>query len=77
MCLAVPMQVVRIDGSIARCAAMGVERDASLLLLQGEPVAVDDFVLVHLGYALNKVEAEDARLALALFDEVLAAEAAG
>lgn len=77
MCLAVPMQITRIDGYEARCAAKGVERDVSLFMLGEEPVAVGDFVLVHLGYAVQKVEAEQARETWDLFDEILAGELAG
>lgn len=77
MCLAVPMQITRIDGYEARCAARGVERDVSLFMLGEEPVAVGDFVLVHLGYAVQRVEAEQARETWDLFDEILAGELAG
>lgn len=38
MCLAIPMQITRIDGFEARCAIRGVERDVSLFMLQGEDV---------------------------------------
>jgi hydrogenase expression/formation protein HypC len=72
MCLAVPMRVVDVDGFGARCEARGVERRVSLLLL-GEGVAPGDFVTVHLGQALQKIDAEEARLAWALVDEMLSA----
>jgi hydrogenase expression/formation protein HypC len=77
MCLAVPMQIVQINGHDARCAARGVERDVSLYMLQLEPPAVGDWVLVHVGYALQQVSAQQARETWALFDEMLAGEAAG
>ncbi len=76
MCLAVPMQITRIDGFDARCSARGAERDISLFMLQGEPLAAGDFVLVHAGYAIQKIGAEQARQSWELFDEILAAEAA-
>src|SRR5512134_3070404 len=60
MCLAVPMRVDEISGFLARCSAKGVERDVSLFLIQDEPVEVGDHVLVHVGYAIQKVSAEDA-----------------
>ncbi len=72
MCLAVPMQITRIDGFEARCAARGVERDISLFLLQGDALAEGDFVLVHAGYAIQKIGAEQARESWELFDEILA-----
>ena len=71
MCLAIPMQLKQIDGLQARCEAKGVERDVSLLMLQDEPLALGDFVLVHVGYALQRVSAEEARSTWELLDEVL------
>lgn len=75
MCLGIPMEIVAIDGFIARCGAKGVERDVSLFLLQGEPVAIGDWVMVHVGYALQKMTPQEARSTWELFDEMLAAEA--
>ena len=72
MCLAVPMKVTAVDGYLCTCEAKGIEREASLFMLQGEDVAVGDYVLVHVGYAIQKVSAEEAAEAWVLFDEVLA-----
>ncbi len=74
MCLAIPMQVVEVEGFTARCVARGVERRVSLLLLQHEDVAPGDFVAVHLGHATQRLPEADARLAWALYDELLAAD---
>lgn len=71
MCLAVPMMIESIDGFQCVCTARGVEREVSLFLLQGEPVAPGDHVLVHVGYAIQKVSSEDAASAWELFDEIL------
>ncbi|MGD2062414.1 MAG: HypC/HybG/HupF family hydrogenase formation chaperone [Nitrospirota bacterium] len=71
MCLAIPMQVVAVDGFTARCAAKGVERDVSLFLMQEDPVAVGDYVMVHVGYAIQKVAEADALYSWELFDEIL------
>jgi hydrogenase expression/formation protein HypC len=68
------MQVIAVDGYLARCSAQGIERDVSLFLLQDEPIATGDFVMVHVGYAIQKMTAQQARSAWELFDEVLAAE---
>lgn len=76
MCLGIPMQVIAVDGYLARCSAQGVERDVSLFLLQDEPIATGDFVMVHVGYAIQKMTPQDARSAWELFDQVLAAEGA-
>lgn len=74
MCLGIPMEIVAIDGYLARCRAKGVEREVSLFLLQDEPIATGDFVMVHVGYALQKMTPQQARSAWELYDEMLAAE---
>ncbi|MEI7866924.1 MAG: HypC/HybG/HupF family hydrogenase formation chaperone [Candidatus Methylumidiphilus sp.] len=71
MCLAVPMQITHIDGFDARCSARGVERDVSLFLLQGEPVNIGDYVLIHVGYAIQTLSAEQAQSTWELFDQIL------
>jgi hydrogenase expression/formation protein HypC len=69
------MQIESINGFQCRCAARGIEREVSLFLLQGETIAPGDHVLVHVGYAIQKVSAEEAADSWELFDEVLAADA--
>ena len=76
MCLGIAMQVVSIEGSIARCSARGIERDVSLFLLQDQPVSAGDCVLVHVGYAIQKITAEETRSAWELYDRMLSAEGA-
>jgi len=73
MCLAIPMQIIEIDGYVARCEAKGVRREVSLFMLQDEELAIDDFVMVHVGYAIQKVTEKDARSSWELFDEILVA----
>lgn len=75
MCLAIPMQVSRIEGLDALCTARDVERRVSLFLMQGEPVEPGDFVSVQSGYATRKISAEEARAAWELFDQILAGDA--
>ncbi|MGA7801639.1 MAG: HypC/HybG/HupF family hydrogenase formation chaperone [Gammaproteobacteria bacterium] len=72
MCLAIPMQVNAVDGFIAHCEAKGVQRDVSLFLLQDQTVAQGDFVMVHVGYAIQKLTAQEARSAWELYDQMLA-----
>ena len=74
MCLGIPMQVVAVDGYTARCEAKGVEREVSLFMLQDEPVAPGDYVMIHVGYAIQKMTEEEARSAWEIYDEMLAAE---
>ena len=72
MCLGIPMQVVAIDGYNARCEAKGVMREVSLFMLQDEAIAVGDHVMVHVGYALQKMTGQEARSSWELLDELLA-----
>ena len=75
MCLGIPMQIKTIDGFSARCEAKGIERDVSLFMLQHEPLEAGDFVVVHVGYAIQKVTAEEAETAWQIYDEMLTPEA--
>jgi hydrogenase expression/formation protein HypC len=63
-----------MDGLGAICMAKGVERAVSLFMLQVEPLplAPGDHVLVHVGYAIQKVSAAEADETWGLLDEVLA-----
>ena len=72
MCLAVPMRITAIDGYQCTCEAKGIEREVSLFMLQHEMPEVGDHVLVHVGYAIQKVSAEEAADSWAVFDQVLA-----
>jgi hydrogenase expression/formation protein HypC len=75
MCLGIPMQIREIEGFVARCEAKGVERDVSLFMMQDEALGVGDYVVVHVGYAIQKITPQDARTAWELFDQMLAGEA--
>jgi hydrogenase expression/formation protein HypC len=74
MCLGIPMQIRSVDGLLAQCEAKGVTREANLLMLEHEDLRVGDFVVVHLGYAVDKVTAEEAAAAWEIYDQMLAAE---
>lgn len=73
MCLAIPMRVVAIEGHVARCEAKGIERDVSLFLLQGARVDCGDFVMVHVGYAIQKIHPQAARSAWETYDAMVQA----
>lgn len=70
MCLALPARVVALNKTTdTAIVAIGeVKKEVSLSLV--EDVAVDDFVLVHVGYALNKINQQEAEETLRLFAEV-------
>ena len=74
MCLGIPMQIKTIDGFLAPCEAKGVERDVNLFMLNDDDIAVGDFVMVHIGYALQKMSEQEARSAWEIYDEMLALE---
>lgn len=76
MCLAVPMQITTIDGFNAHCAAKGVERDVSLFLLQDEDIKAGDFLLIHVGYAIQKISEAEALSTWELLDQMLAEDEA-
>jgi hydrogenase expression/formation protein HypC len=67
------MQIQSIEGFTARCNARGVTRDVSLFMLQDEGVAVNDFVVVHVGYAIQKITPQEAQSAWELYDQMLEA----
>ena len=71
MCLGIPMQIKQIDGYTARCEAKGVERDVSLFMMQDEVLQEDDYVVVHVGYAIQKISPQEARTAWELYDQML------
>jgi hydrogenase expression/formation protein HypC len=72
MCLAIPMQIKCMSGFTAVCEASGIEREVNLFLLQGEPLAPGDHVLVHVGYAIQKLTSEEASSAWELLGEIAA-----
>jgi len=74
MCLGIPMQIKSIDGFMARCEAKGVERDVSLFMMQDDELKVDDFIVVHVGYAIQRISQDEARTAWELYDQMIEAE---
>ena len=74
MCLGIPMKIIEIDAHLARCEARGIERQVNLFMLQDESIQAGDFVMVHVGYAIQKMSPQAAHSAWELYDEVLALE---
>lgn len=69
MCLAIPARVVALrDPDLALVELAGVRKEISLALVDG--VAVGDYVIVHVGYALNKLDPDEAAKTLQLFAEI-------
>ena len=72
MCLGVPMLVEKIDGSTATVELKGVRRSVSISLVEGE-IRPGDYVLVHVGYAIARVDLEDAQETLSLIEQISSA----
>ena len=69
MCLEVPSQITSLDDNgMAQVSVMGVTRPCSVRLVPGAKVG--DFVLVHAGFAIQRIEEQDARETLALLEEM-------
>jgi hydrogenase expression/formation protein HypC len=68
MCLGIPGQVVElldVHEHLARVDVSGVTRTVNIGLLEDEHITVGDWVLIHVGFAMSKIDEEEARLALA------------
>ena len=74
MCLVVPSKVISIDKETneATLDTLGVSREASLDLMSGE-VKVGDYVLLHIGYVMGKIDEEQAKLSLETYEEIIKA----
>jgi len=69
MCLAIPVRIeALIDDETAVADIGGVRKEINIALV--ENVAVGDYVILHVGYALNKLDPEEAARTLALFGEL-------
>jgi hydrogenase expression/formation protein HypC len=73
MCLGIPGQVIEIldrDAGLAKVDISGVRRDVSIALVdeQAAPLEVGEWVLIHVGFALARIDEEDARETLALLE---------
>jgi hydrogenase expression/formation protein HypC len=75
MCLSIPSRVTKIDkeSNMATVDTMGVSREASLDLIEEDSVKIGDYVLLHIGFVMNKIDQEDAMLSLQTYQEILAA----
>jgi len=77
MCLSIPSKVVEIDeDNMATVETMGVRRKVTLDLID-EKVEVGDFVLIHVGFAMNKISKEEAQQSIDTYNEIVAAMNSG
>ncbi|NLC70912.1 MAG: HypC/HybG/HupF family hydrogenase formation chaperone [Desulfuromonadaceae bacterium] len=68
MCLAVPMRIIVLEGDSALCEIDNVQRRASVTMIENPQVG--DYVLVHAGYAIEKLNEKEAEETLRLFREM-------
>ncbi|UOR62667.1 HypC/HybG/HupF family hydrogenase formation chaperone [Helicobacter pylori] len=71
MCLAIPSKVIAINNNVALLETLGVQREASLDLMS-ESVKVGDYVLLHIGYVMSKIDEKEALESIALYQEMIA-----
>jgi len=72
MCLAIPTKILSIQGDNATIELGGMRRDVSLMLLEG--ASVGEWVIVHAGFAIEKLSEEDAQQTLALIRDIMEAD---
>jgi hydrogenase expression/formation protein HypC len=68
MCLAVPLKIISVEGKMGIGELGGVKKKISLMLL--DEVKVGDYVLLHAGFAINKLETKEAEELLQLLREI-------
>lgn len=73
MCLSIPSKVVKIDTELnmATVDTMGVKRDAALDLMAEGDVKIGDYVLLHIGFVMNKIDEEDALASIETYKELI------
>lgn len=64
------MKILSIANSIARCQHKGIERDVDVFLIADQSPEPGEFVLVHVGYAIQKIEKEEAETRWQLIDQM-------
>jgi len=73
MCLSIPSKVTKIDKetNMATVDTMGVSREAALDLMEEGDVKIGDYVLLHIGFVMNKIDEEDAMASLDTYKEII------
>ena len=64
------MKIIAINGNNALCERSDIQRNVNTYLLQDQKLQRGDFVMVHVGYAIQKIEYEDAMLRWQLFEQM-------
>ena len=74
MCVAIPSKIISKNGLLAIIEVYGARREVNLMLLP-EEAEIGDYVLVHVGYAIQKISPQEARSTWEVYDQMLTAEA--
>ncbi len=73
MCLAIPGKIVEIvdqENRIAKVEVGGVKRNVNIGMLEEDEVRVGDYVLIHVGFAMSKVDEQEAEETLRVLKEI-------
>jgi hydrogenase expression/formation protein HypC len=76
MCLAIPMRVISIDGDTIVAEIDGVRREASLMII-GDEIRVGDYVVVHAGFVISRLDEKEAHITLELMKEMKSEDEGG
>jgi len=68
MCLAIPMKLIKIEGDKGEVELSGVKKEVSLTLLK--KVEIGDYLIIHAGFAIEKLNEEEAKKTLAIWEEI-------
>ena len=73
MCLSIPSKVVKISDDNTMCTVdtMGVQRNANLMMMSDGDVSVGDYVLLHIGFVMNKIDDKEALVSINTYKEIL------
>ncbi|RLA59814.1 MAG: HypC/HybG/HupF family hydrogenase formation chaperone [Epsilonproteobacteria bacterium] len=73
MCLSIPSKVVKLSDDKTMCTVdtLGVQRDANLMMMEDDDVQLGDYVLLHIGFVMNKIDEKEALASIETYREIL------
>ncbi len=73
MCLSIPSKVIRVSEDKTMCTVdtMGVQRDANLMMMEEGDVKIGDYILLHIGFVMNKIDETEALASIETYKEIL------
>jgi len=75
VCLSIPSKVIKVSEDQTMCTVdtLGVQRDANLMMMEEGDVQVGDYVLLHIGFVMNKIDEKEALASIETYKEILEA----